>query len=493
VGVKFLRILMIASEAQSFAKTGGLADVVTALAQALGRLGHHVTLFTPRYRGVAAGDRRERLRVFIANQWIEGTVYAEPLGANADAMLLDCPALFDRAGIYAENNTDYVDNPLRFAFLTRAALEWAGQQPQPFTVYHGHDWQTGLLPVYAGKRVPTVFTIHNLAFQGVFDKRWVAALGLRWEDFTMSGFEFWDRISFLKAGVVFSDALTTVSPTYAAEIQRPEYGYGFDGIMRARAGALVGILNGIDTDQWDPSRSPLLPAPFDRTNLDGKRVAKRALLDLYGLRVDEDALRRPIVAMVSRMTEQKGLDLVAALASRLPSLDATFIIAGTGDARFEIMWRGLSAAHPNRIGVFVGFDEQHAQLVEAGADMFMMPSRYEPCGLNQMYSMRYGTVPIVRAVGGLADTVKPYNRANGQGTGFLFSEYQPAALWDALQRALSLYATQPRQWRRLQINGMKKDFSWERSATEYVKLYKRATAARRAPARFRSATASTRQ
>jgi starch synthase len=431
---------------------------------------------------VNAGERRQRLRAFVANRWLEADLYESALGENARALLIDCPPLYDRDGIYAERNTDYIDNAVRFAFLSVAAVEWAAAQKQPISILHAHDWQAGLVPVYARRRWPTVFTIHNLAFQGVFDKSWVQALGLRWEDFTVNGFEFWDRLSFLKAGVMLSDALTTVSPTYAEEIQRPEYGYGFDGIMRSRANVLTGILNGIDDADWDPARDRFLPAPFDAGDLSGKREAKRALLELYGLPVDDAAMARPIIAMVSRMTEQKGLDLIAVLAPRFPSLDATFTIVGTGEARFENMWRSLASAHPDRFGVFVGFDERRAHLVEAGADIFMMPSRYEPCGLNQMYSMRYGTVPVVRAVGGLLDTVKPFNPTNGQGTGFLFSEYHPSALWDSLQRALQLYRAQPRRWRRLQVNGMKRNFSWERSATEYVRLYKRLLpAAPRAP------------
>ncbi len=463
---------MVASEAQPFSKTGGLADVTTALSLALGRLGHDVSLLTPRYRGLGTGEPRGTVRAWLANRWFEATVLDAPLGPNVRALLLDCPPLYDRPGVYGEDHTDYPDNPVRFAFLTKAAVEWAAQQAEPFSVVHAHDWQTGLLPVYNAHRLPSVFTIHNLAFQGVFDRGWVPALALRWEDYTIAGFEFWERISFLKAGVMFSDALTTVSPTYAQEIQRPEFGYSFDGIMRHRAHALTGVLNGIDDDLWDPRRDPFLPAPFDANDPTDKREAKRVLLDLYGLPVDDEAMARPLVAMVSRMTEQKGLDLIQALAPHLPSLDASFTVAGTGDARFEEMWRSLAAANPGRFGVFIGYDERRAHLVEAGADMFLMPSRYEPCGLNQMYSMRYGTVPVVRAVGGLADTVRPFNPKNGQGTGFLFTDYDPSALWDALQRALTTYRSHPKAWRRLQTNGMKKDFSWVRSATEYVRIYR---------------------
>ena len=474
--VKSLRVLMVASEAQPFSKTGGLADVVTALAQALGRLGHDVTLVTPRYGRLESGERRGSVQGRVANRMLHADLFEAPIGDHARAILVDCPPLYDRPGVYAEDHVDYADNPVRFAFLAMAALEWAAAQAQPFSVLHAHDWQAGLVPVYTQQRTPTVFTIHNLAFQGVFDKEWVSALGLRWEDYTVAGFEFWDRLSFLKAGVMFSDALTTVSPTYAREIQRPEFGYGFDGIMRHRAGALAGILNGIDDEAWDPARDAYLPAPFDAVDLTGKRHAKHAVLELYGLKTDDVAMARPVVAMVSRMTEQKGLDLIDALAPHLPSLDATFIVAGTGEPRFESMWRSLAAANPAQFGVFVGYDERRAHLVEAGADVFLMPSRYEPCGLNQMYSMRYGTVPVVRAVGGLADTVRPFNPKNGQGTGFLFSEYEPTALWDALQRTLTAYRSQPKTWRRLQRNGMNQDFSWERSAKEYLKVYRRAMA-----------------
>lgn len=473
---KSLRVLMVASEAQPFSKTGGLADVVTALAQALGRLGHHVTLVTPRYGRLEAGEHRGRVKGRVADRMLDAELFEVPIGENARAILVDCPLLYDRPGVYAENHVDYVDNPVRFAFLAMAALEWAAEQAQPFSVLHAHDWQAGLVPVYNQQRTPTVFTIHNLAFQGVFDKGWVPALGLRWEDYTVAGFEFWDRLSFLKAGVMFSDALTTVSPTYAIEIQRPEFGYGFDSIMRHRAGALAGILNGIDDEAWDPARDAYLPVPFDAADLTGKQTAKRVLLELYGLEADDVTLARPVVAMVSRMTVQKGLDLIDALAPRLPSLDATFIVAGTGEPRFERMWQSLAAANPGQFGVFVGYDERRAHLVEAGADLFLMPSRYEPCGLNQMYSMRYGTLPVVRAVGGLADTVSPFNPKNGQGTGFLFTDYDPTALWDALQRALIAYRSQPDAWRRLQSNGMHQDFSWERSAKEYLEVYRRAMA-----------------
>ena len=486
---------MVASEAHPFSKTGGLADVSTSLARALGRLGHQVAVFTPRYRGAAPGleGNGQTVRAYVAEHWFEAQLIEVPIGPGARAMLVDCPPLYDRAGLYTENNVDYMDNPTRFAFLSIVALEWAAASPMPPAVFHAHDWQAGLLPVYARRfgpeavradtaivlgDAPSVFTIHNLAYQGIFDKSWAPRLGLRWDDFSVGGFEFWDHLSFLKAGLMFADALTTVSPTYAKEIQQPEYGYGFDGVIRARAGALVGILNGIDVDEWDPAHDRHLPKPFDAQSLDGKREAKRALLEAFGLPADDAAMGRPIVGLVSRQVEQKGLDLIEATAVELPRIDATFTVVGSGEPRFERMWQALAEEYPDRIGAFIGFDERRAHLVEAGADIFLMPSRFEPCGLNQMYSMRYGTVPVVRAVGGLVDTVRPYNNRNGQGTGFVFSDYSPLALLDALRRALDVYR-QPRAWRRLQLNGMKRDFSWDRSAAEYVKVYKRVISARR--------------
>ena len=474
---------MIASEAQPFSKTGGLADVAAALPKALGRLGHDVTLITPRYRGATDGPVVGSVSLEVAAHRFTARLMAAPLGPHARALLLDCPELYDRDGIYYDARGDFADNPVRYAFLSAAAIDWATTQPA-FDIVHSHDWQGGLAPVHAralgtgaGTRhearvTRTVFTIHNLAYQGVFDKSWVPRLGLPWQDFTIDGFEFFDRVSFIKAGINLSDAITTVSPAYADEIQRPEYGSGLDGVIRARRDVLVGILNGIDPDEWNPLTDPFLPSPFDAEDLSGKRAAKGALLETFGFAVTGELLARPVIGMVSRMVDQKGLDLIAAAAGELAALDATFVVVGTGEARYQEMWRTLSRAWPDRISAFIGFDERRAHLVEGGSDIFMMPSRFEPCGLNQMYSQRYGTVPVVRAVGGLVDSVRPYNPRNGQGTGFLFADYQPRAFLDALRAAVAAYPNK-KIWTRLQKNGMRADFSWDRSAREYVKMYRR--------------------
>ena len=493
---------MIASEAQPFSKTGGLADVAGALPKALGRLGHDVTVVTPRYRGVTDGPVVASVAVEVAAYRFHARLMQVDTGPNCRVLLLDCPELYDRDGVYYDRIGDFPDNPVRYAFLSAAATDWASAQP-PFDIIHSHDWQGGLAPVYSRAlarplstvrgvrtvrgvpgepmvhRVPAVFTIHNLAYQGIFDKSWVTRLGLRWQDFTIDGFEFFDRLSFIKAGINLSDAVTTVSPTYAEEIQRPEYGNGLDGAIRRRRDALVGILNGIDPEEWNPARDPHLPAPFDASDLSGKRAAKRALLGAFGFTVTDALLARPVVGMVSRMVDQKGLDLIAAAAGDLAQLDATFVIVGTGEPRYQDMWTERARWMPDRVSVFIGFDERRAHLVEGGSDIFMMPSRFEPCGLNQMYSLRYGTVPVVRAVGGLVDTVKPYDPRNGRGNGFLFSDYHPRAFVAALRAALAAYPNR-KVWSRLQTNGMRADFSWDRSAGEYVKMYRRL---RRNPAR----------
>jgi starch synthase len=325
----------------------------------------------------------------------------------------------------------------------------------------------------APQRIPCVFTIHNLAYQGVFDASWLPRLGLPWDLMHVDALEYWNRISYLKAGINFSRLITTVSPRYAEEIQTPELGFGFDGILRARQADLVGILNGIDYDQWDPARDANLPEPYHASKLAGKRSAKRRLLATYGLPDTPEALARPVVGMISRLVDQKGFDLLAELAEELPRLDATFVLLGSGERRYEDFWLGLAARHPDKVGAQIGFDEPLSHLIEGGADLFLMPSRFEPCGLNQMYSLRYGTVPVVRATGGLFDTVRNVDPATGEGTGFTFDQYSAQALLDTLRWALATYRDRA-AWQQIQIAGMQQDFSWDASAREYVKVYDRA-------------------
>jgi starch synthase len=320
--------------------------------------------------------------------------------------------------------------------------------------------------------VPSVLTIHNLAYQGNFAPDWLPRLDLGWDQFTTDRMEYWGQISFLKGGINNADAITTVSPRYAEEIQTPQAGSGFDGIIRARRNRLTGILNGIDVTEWDPLRDRFLPAAYGPGNLSGKSASKRELLSRYGLPATAELLAQPLVGMVSRMVDQKGLDLIAALADELPRLPARFVILGAGDPSYQDFWMRMAAAYPAQIGVRIGFDESLAHLIEAGADMFLMPSRFEPCGLNQMYSLRYGTVPIVRAVGGLADTVREVSSDGRTPNGFVFHDYAPEALLEAIRRALNVFRD-PSRWRALQAAGMAEDHSWDRSAAEYVKIYDR--------------------
>lgn len=480
-----LHILMVASEVSPWAKTGGLADVVAALSGVLELLGHTITMIVPRYRDISVpeGTHVER-RVTLGAVGHAVGLHLSTLSARRRVVFIDIPALFDRPGLYATAGSDHPDNAERFAVFAGAALEFAATDTSagPVDVIHAHDWQAGLVPVLvrtharyrsALGHTALVFTAHNLTHQGVVDRDVVPRFGLPWSVFTIGTAEYWGRFSFLKAGLTASDLVTTVSPTYARETLTPEAGFGLEGVLATLADRYVGILNGIDADTWNPATDPLLPARFDRDNLEGKLVCKRALLERFQLPVGDDALARPVVAMVGRLVWQKGLDLVRAAADELIGLDASWIFVGTGDPGHEQFLRDLAARFPARVGVHIGFDEPLAHLVEAGADLFLMPSVFEPCGLNQMYSLRYGTVPVVTAVGGLDDTVRPYTARARHANGFKFREHTPDALVRTLRQALRLYRD-PAVWRPLMVRGMTADHSWQTSAREYVKVYRRA-------------------
>jgi starch synthase len=479
-------VLMVASEAAPWAKTGGLADVVGALPEALDRLGHHVTLVLPRYRGVkvdgAAASFRRLVRVGQTQHDV--TFHVVATGERRRVVLVDEPHAFDRAGLYGTGGRDFADNAARFALLSVAALEFAQHDAaeHPVDVIHTHDWQAGLVPVFARaeparwprlERVAHVFTIHNLAYQGLFPRETVPALGLPWSVFRVESGEFYSQFGFLKAAINVADYVTTVSPTYARETMTRESGAGLDGVLRARGDRYVGILNGIDTDVWNPETDPLIPARFSAADLSGKSVCKRALLARFGLPQGDDAMGRPLVGMVSRLVEQKGLDLIEAASADLIALEAAWVFVGQGEARFEGFLKALAARHPSRVGAFIGFDEGVAHLVEAGADMFLMPSRFEPCGLNQMYSLRYGTVPIVHAVGGLDDSIQPYTARARHANGFKFDQPTPDALVRTTRRAVRLYHNKA-AWLPLMREGMSTDHGWQTSAREYVRVYRRA-------------------
>ena len=476
---------MVSSEVGPWAKTGGLADVLASLPEALDTLGHRVTVVLPRYRGVVVptGTITERT---VTRGRVSHRVWCHVarISERRRVIFVDCPELFDRDGFYTTGGRDFPDNAERFATLATAALDVAEAtaDTEPIDIVHAHDWQAGLVPLMLRAepaRWPRlavaglVFTIHNLLYQGLFPKEAVTRLGFNWNVFTVDRAEFWGQFSYLKAGIAASDYVTTVSPTYARETLTAEFGYGFEGVLQARGERYLGILNGIDTRTWDPASDEWLPARFDASALAGKAVCKRALLEQFRLPVGDDALARPLVGMVSRLARQKGLDLIEAASASLVALDATWVFLGSGEARYEQLLRGLAERHPSRVGVRIGFDEPLAHLVEAGSDMFLMPSIFEPCGLNQMYSLRYGTVPVVHGVGGLDDTIQPYTARARRANGFKFREPTGDALFRTMRQAVRLYENR-RVWESLMRQGMTEDHSWETSAKEYVKVYRRA-------------------
>jgi starch synthase len=479
-----MRILFVASEALPYAKTGGLADVIEALPRALVKLGHEVAVFLPRYRGVKAAS------VSMASMTIpQGTRLRFPAIANGSLhrgvryFFLDDPFYFDRDGLYGDKNREYPDNAERFTEFSRAAIELAKQLWMPDLI-HCHDWQTAMIPVLlrssyaddpAMRNLPVVFTIHNMGYHGVFPKEALDRAGIPAGVFHPGGIEFFGNVNFLKGGLVYADYLTTVSRKYAEEIQTSEFGFGLEGVVRMRGDRLVGILNGVDYSQWSPERDTLIPAKFSAKNLAGKRDCKLALLEEFKLRKDDPNL--PVLGIVSRFADQKGFDLIARIARELLQEDVLLAVLGTGDRRYEELFRALASDLPGKVGAVIAYDNRLAHLVEAGADIFLMPSRYEPCGLNQIYSLRYGTVPVVRATGGLDDTIEPFDLEHGTGTGFKFLEYSGEALLHAIRQALHNYSDE-RVWKRIQLNGMAQDFSWNNSAAEYAKLYEAALAAR---------------
>ena len=478
-----MRILFVASEGLPFSKTGGLADVIEALPKALMALGHEVAVVLPRYRGTKAAIVLPSLTIPLGAQLRFPSIADGTAIAGVRYYFVDDPVCFDRPQLYGEGGKDYPDNPERFGEFCRAAIEVA-KRVWPADVIHCHDWQSALVPVWLRTlyardplvgNLPIVFTIHNMGYHGLFPRDVLARVGIPVEAFHPGGIEFFGQVNLLKAGLVFSDYLTTVSRKYAQEIQTPEYGHGLDGVVRSRADRLVGILNGVDYSAWSPEKDTYIAMNYSAKDLAGKQACKQDLLRVFGL--PQDDLARPVIGIVSRFVDQKGFDLIAETADEILGEDVALVVLGTGDPKYEQLFRKLAARFPERVGVKIAYDNAIAHKIEAGADIFLMPSRYEPSGLNQMYSLRYGTVPVVRATGGLDDTIEQFDLQHGTGTGFKFTPYTGDALVDCIRQALHHYS-HGRIWRRIQLNGMAKDFSWKASAAEYAKLYKAARAAR---------------
>ena len=479
-----MRILFAASEGLPFSKTGGLADVIEALPKALVAQGHELAVVLPRYRGIKTSmvimpsvtiplGGRLRFPSIADGTMLDGVRY----------FFVDDPGYFDRDGIYGGSAGDFPDNAERYSEFCRATIEIA-KHVWPADVIHCHDWQTALVPtllrsLYAAdplvKELPVIFTIHNLGYQGQFPAAVLDRAGIPPEVYHPAGLEYYGDVNLLKGGLVYSDYLTTVSKKYAEEIQTPEFGYGLDGVVRSRRDHVVGILNGVDYSVWNPEKDKLIAATYSAKDLTGKHACKKELLEIFGLSPEHQS--SPVLGIVSRFADQKGFDLIAAVAKELMLEDIILTILGTGERRYEELFETLADEFPGRVGVRIAYDNELAHKIEAGADMFLMPSRYEPCGLNQIYSLKYGAVPIVRATGGLDDTVELFDVQHGTGTGFKFEPYTGAALLDAVRLALHHFADE-RIWKRIQLNGMSKDFSWKRPATEYAKLYKTARLAR---------------
>lgn len=481
-----MNVVVIASEAVPFAKTGGLADVIGALPRILERLGHTVSLVLPCYRRSweAAGTPCATgltLRIPVGSATIEGHVYSTHLpGSNVSVYLIDQPGYFDREHLYQVGGRDYPDNCERFVFFARAALETAGRLSLRPDVLHCNDWQTGLIPAYLGEyaerhpdlaKAGTLLTVHNLAYQGVFPRETIALTDLGRRLAQAGPFGPDEPLNFLKTGLVFADMLNTVSPTYAQEIQTPAHGHGLDEVIRARRHDLRGILNGIDVAMWSPQLEPVLAAQYDAQTVEAGKAACKAQLQRRASLPERSDV--PLFAQIGRLDPQKGWDLLAEVADDLLRDDAQLVVLGEGLPRYHERLDRLAAKYPGKVRAFLKFSSTLAHQIEAGADLFLMPSLYEPCGLNQMYSLVHGTVPIVRATGGLADTVRdvtPETLADGTATGFVFEEPTAEAFRAAIGRALALWPDRP-AWSRLVRTGMRGDWSWERSARLYGELY----------------------
>jgi starch synthase len=453
---KKIKVLCCASEVAPFEKTGGLADVAGSLPAALGELGVETLLLMPKYRGVALREKK--------------------LSENVRARFIENEAFYNRAGLYGNDRGDYPDNLQRFSFFCRQALDAAKAEGFRPDIVHAHDWQTALLPVllkdqrrsdpfFKGTR--SVLTVHNLAYQGLFPHKQWGLLGLEPSLYSIDGFEFYGKINLLKAGLLFADVLTTVSPTYAREIQTREFGFGLEGVVKKRSRDLHGVLNGIDKTLWDPAKDKRIPVNYSAADLSGKRKCKTELQKQLGLAVDPDV---PLFAMVTRLAEQKGLDLLSEAADAFLSKDVQFVLLGEGDKVYHTTFRNIGKRYTKTSKVLLGFDAMKAHGIYAGADFFLMPSYFEPCGLGQMISMRYGALPIVRNVGGLADTVTDVDAHPEKGNGFVFDQQTPSRLLAAVERSKKIFSDKKRL-ESVQKRAMRLDFSWDASAKKYLKIY----------------------
>jgi starch synthase len=484
-----MRIVFAASECVPYVHTGGLADVIGALPKEVAAQGHEVTVYLPFYRQISAKMKERQISIrsmTIPFQYYNRFVNVLNGGVHDGVQIyfIDCPELFDREYIYATPSGDYQDNWERFGLFSRAVIESTKVLGIP-DVFHVHDWEAALLPVFLRtsyyfdpvfRSAGVVLTVHNAGYQGLFPAVTVERLLLPWDIYTSDRAEHYGNLNLLKGGLVYSDLITTVSRKYAEELQTQEFGNSLEGTFRKRAADLHGILNGIDTEQWNPATDGNIAAHYSVENLDGKAVCRRDLLHAFGLEhASDDA---PVLGIVSRFATQKGFDLIAKIADQLIADDLYLAVQGDGEPYYENLFRSLQEKYPGRISVRIPYDRTLAHKVEAGADIFLMPSHYEPCGLGQLYSLRYGTVPVVRATGGLDEAVSEWNQATGEGTGFKFNGYNAEDFLAAIRRATALYRGDKDGWLKLIRSGMAQDHSWKKPASEYIELYEQAVSRR---------------
>jgi starch synthase len=477
-----MHIVQVASEAVPFAKTGGLADVAGALPIHLEQLKHKITLFVPFYKQIKESKLKLTptniaIEVKIGDKTSKAKIWTAPIPeSKATAYFIQNDDYYNRENLYSTSKGDYPDNSERFIFFSRAVLETIKALNINADIIHCHDWQTALIPAYIKtiysadplfKNIKTVFTIHNLAYQGLFWHWDMKLTGFDWSLFNWKQFEFWGKLNFLKGGLVFSDILTTVSPRYSHEIQTAEFGAGLDGVLRERQANLYGIINGVEYTDWNPEIDKLIPANYSVNSMDGKYTCRKSLQESQNL----PASNAPIIGMITRLAGQKGLDILVEIFDELMKEDVQFVLLGTGEEKYHKAMADIQKKYRTKTGINLKFDNSLAHLITAGSDMFLMPSRYEPCGLNQLYSLKYGTPPIVRETGGLADTIANYDGSNLKtATGFSFREHTGQELLKTIKNALSTFQNK-KVWKQIIKNGMKQDWSWKRSAGEYNKLY----------------------
>jgi starch synthase len=484
-----MKILIASSEAVPYVKTGGLAYVAGALCKEYRRMNKEAHIIMPLYKKIKESklllkNARVKIKVPVGDRFIEGRIFND----QSSTYFIECEEFFGREELYGTPDGDYADNASRFIFFSKGILEACKALKFQPDVIHCNDWQTGLVPLYLRtkygadkffRNTATLFTIHNLGYQGLFPSSEMPLTGLGWELFKPEGIEFYGKVNFLKAGIISADILNTVSNTYSKEILSREFGFGLEGLLRNRVRDLYGVINGIDNKEWDPSRDEFIPAKYSYDNISGKALCKKELMrSLFRPLGNLDAERIPLIGMVGRLSAQKGLDLVLKSVDELVSFGVKLVILGKGDESYHKNFSGIAKKYKGKVSVNIGFEESLAHRIYAGSDFFLMPSRYEPCGLGQLIALRYGCIPIARRTGGPVDTIRDYKPLTSKGTGFLFSDYTPSAMQDAVKRALCVY-TDKDKLQKMIVAGMKMDFSWKKSAKQYLKLYSAAIKKRR--------------